>query len=87
MFSMFSPADALGGRNGAMHASMLVGWFFGTFALLVAAALILLMTSGKTTRAWRDRSLTWRRCGGAAKPCPPLPTRFSASDSRPHRTA
>jgi hypothetical protein len=51
MFRMFSPADALGGRNGAMYASMLAGWFFGTFALLVAAALILLMTSDKRTRA------------------------------------
>ena len=50
MFGMFSPADALGGRNGAMYASMLAGWFLGTFALLVAAALILLMTGDKTTR-------------------------------------
>jgi len=51
MFGMFSPTDALGGRNGAMYASMLAGWFFGTFALLLVAALILLMTSDKTTRA------------------------------------
>ena len=50
MFGMFSPADALGGRNGAMYASMLAGWFLGTFALLVAAAIILLMTSDKTRR-------------------------------------
>ena len=49
-FGMFSPADALGGRNGAMYASMLAGWFLGTFALLVAAAIILLMTSDKTKR-------------------------------------
>jgi hypothetical protein len=51
MFGMFSPADAIGGRNGAMYASMLAGWFVLTFALLAAAALILLMTSDKTTRA------------------------------------
>lgn len=50
MFGMFSPADALSGRNGAMYASMLAGWFVITFALLAAAALILLMTSDKTTR-------------------------------------
>jgi len=29
-------AAMLGGRNGAMYASMLAGWFFGTFALLAA---------------------------------------------------
>jgi len=41
---MFSPADALGGRNGAFYASALAAWFFFTLAPLVAAAIILLMT-------------------------------------------
>ena len=44
MFGMFSPADALGGRNGAVYASALVAWFFFTLAPLAAAAIILLMT-------------------------------------------
>lgn len=44
MFGMFSPADALGGRNGAVYASALAAWFFITLAPLVAAAIILLMT-------------------------------------------
>jgi len=44
MFGMFSPADVLGGRNGALYASALVAWFFFTLAPLVAAAIILLMT-------------------------------------------
>lgn len=44
MFGMFSPADALGGRNGAVYASALAAWFFVTLAPLVAAAIILLMT-------------------------------------------
>ena len=44
MFGMFSPADALGGRNGAVYAIALVAWFFFTLAPLVAAAIILLMT-------------------------------------------
>jgi len=44
MFGMFSPADALAGRNGALYASALVAWFFFTLAPLVAAAIILLMT-------------------------------------------
>jgi hypothetical protein len=44
MFGMFSPADALGGRNGAIYASALAAWFFFTLAPLVAAAIILLMT-------------------------------------------
>ena len=44
MFGMFSPADALAGRNGALYASALAAWFFFTLAPLVAAAIILLMT-------------------------------------------
>ena len=44
MFGMFSPADALGGRNGAVYAIALVAWFFFTLGPLVAAAIILLMT-------------------------------------------
>jgi hypothetical protein len=44
MFGMFSPADALGGRNGAVYASAIAAWFFFTLAPLVAAAVILLMT-------------------------------------------
>lgn len=50
MFGMFSPADALGGRTGAYFASMLALWFLGTLALLVAAAVILLMTTSDKTR-------------------------------------
>ena len=46
MFGMFSPADALGGRNGALYASALAVWFLITLAPLVAAAIILLMTRG-----------------------------------------
>ena len=44
MFGMFSPADALGGRNGAVYASALAAWFLITLAPLAAAAIILLMT-------------------------------------------
>lgn len=44
MFGMFSPADALGGRTGAGYAIALATWFLITLALLVAAAIILLMT-------------------------------------------
>jgi uncharacterized membrane protein len=44
MFGMFSPADALGGRTGAAYAIALAAWFLITLALLVAAAIILLMT-------------------------------------------
>jgi len=44
MFGMFSPADALGGRNGAAYAIALVAWFFFTLGPLVAAAIVLLMT-------------------------------------------
>jgi hypothetical protein len=43
MFGMFSPADALGGRSGALYASALAAFFFITLAPLVAAAIILLM--------------------------------------------
>ena len=43
MFGMFSPADVLGGRNGALYASALAGWFLITLAPLVAAAILLLM--------------------------------------------
>jgi len=50
MFGMFSPADALGGRTGAPFAGMLAVWFLGTLALLVAAAIILLMTTADKTR-------------------------------------
>jgi len=49
MFGMFSPADALAGRNGALYASALVAWFFVTLAPLVAAAILLLMTRDDTT--------------------------------------
>jgi hypothetical protein len=44
MFGMFSPAEALAGRNGALYASALAAWFFFTLAPLVAAAIILLIT-------------------------------------------
>ena len=50
MFGMFSPADALAGRTGFMYAGVIVAWFWGTLGLLVAAAVILLMTSDQTTR-------------------------------------
>lgn len=48
MFGMFSPADALGGRNGALYASAIAAWFFITLAPLAAAAIILLMTRDDT---------------------------------------
>jgi hypothetical protein len=44
MFGMFSPADALSGRDGAFYASALAVWFLITLAPLAAAAIILLMT-------------------------------------------
>jgi len=50
MFGMFSPADALAGRNGAVYASLLAAWFILTLALLVAAAVILLMATDDRTR-------------------------------------
>ena len=50
MFGMFSPADALGGRTGAFYAGLLAAWFWGTLGLLVAAAVILLMTTDDVTR-------------------------------------
>ena len=50
MFGMFSPADALGGRNGFVYASMIAAWFWGTLGLLVSAAVILLMTSDDKSR-------------------------------------
>ena len=46
MFGMFSPADALDGRNGAVYASLVAACLFFTLAPLVAAAVILLMTDG-----------------------------------------
>jgi hypothetical protein len=51
MFGMFSPADALAGRNGAVYASVVAAWFFLTLAPLVAGAVILLMATDDTTRA------------------------------------
>jgi len=45
MFGMFSPADALDGRNGFIYAGMIAAWFWGTLAILVAAAVILLMAT------------------------------------------
>jgi len=51
MFGMFSPADALGGRNGAVYASALVAWFFFTLAPLVAAAILLLMTRDGSSKS------------------------------------
>ena len=50
MFGMFSPAEALAGRNGALYASALAAWFFFTLAPLVAAAIILLMTRDDTMK-------------------------------------
>jgi hypothetical protein len=50
MFGMFSPADALAGRNGFIYAGLIAAWFWGTLGLLVAAAVILLMTSDDSTR-------------------------------------
>ncbi len=52
MFGMFTPASALGGRNGALYASALAVWFLITLAPLVAAAIILLMTRDQI----RDKS-------------------------------
>jgi hypothetical protein len=49
MFGMFSPADALGGRNGALYASALAAWFFFALAPLVATAILLLMTRDDRT--------------------------------------
>ena len=51
MFGMFSPADALGGRTGFVYAGMIAAWFWGTLGLLVAAAVILLMTTDDKTHA------------------------------------
>ena len=51
MFEMFSPADALAGRTGFFYAGMIAAWFWGTLGLLVAAAVILLMTSSDTKHA------------------------------------
>ena len=51
MFGMFSPADALAGRTGFLYAGMIAAWFWGTLGLLVAAAVILLMTSSDKNRA------------------------------------
>jgi hypothetical protein len=50
MFGMFSPADALAGRTGFLYAGMIAAWFWGTLGLLVAAAVILLMTSSDKKR-------------------------------------
>jgi hypothetical protein len=50
MFGMFSPADALAGRTGAVYASLIAAWFYLTLAPLVAMALILLMATDETTR-------------------------------------
>jgi hypothetical protein len=36
--------------SGAFFGSMIAAWFFGTFAILVAAAIALLLTRGDTTR-------------------------------------
>ena len=49
MFGMFSPADALAGRTGFVYAGMIAAWFWGTLGLLVAAAVILLMTADDKT--------------------------------------
>jgi hypothetical protein len=48
MFGMFSPADALAGRTGFLYAGMIAAWFWGTLGLLVAVAIILLMTGSET---------------------------------------
>lgn len=45
MFGMFSPADALAGRTGFLYAGVIAAWFWGTLGLLVASAVILLMTT------------------------------------------
>lgn len=51
MFGMFSPADALAGRTGAVYASLIAAWFFLTLAPLVAVALILLMATDDRTHS------------------------------------
>lgn len=51
MFGMFSPADALAGRTGFLYAGMIAAWFWGTLGVLVAAAVILLMTTDEKTHA------------------------------------
>ena len=47
-----SPASAVGGHvTGALIANGIAAWFWVTFGLLVAAAIILLMSRDETTRA------------------------------------
>ncbi len=51
MYGLMSPASAVGGHvNGAFIGSMIAAWFWVTLGLLVAAAIILLMTGDETTR-------------------------------------
>jgi uncharacterized membrane protein YfcA len=51
MFGMMSPASVVGGHaNGALIGSLIAAWFWVTFTLLAAAAIILLMTRDETTR-------------------------------------
>jgi len=49
LFGLFSPADALAGRTGFIYAGLHAAWFCGTFAMLAAAAVILLMATDDET--------------------------------------
>ena len=52
MFGMMSPASAVGGHaNGAIYAGLLAAWFWTTFTVLTAAAIILLMTRDEPMRS------------------------------------
>jgi hypothetical protein len=51
MYGLMSPASAVGGDvTGALIGSVIAAWFWMTFGLLVAAAIILLMSRDAGTR-------------------------------------
>jgi len=50
MFGMFSPARAVAGQDGAFPAILIAAWFWLSFAVLVAAAVILLMARNEAPR-------------------------------------
>jgi len=44
MYGLMAPAEVVGGAaNGAMFGSLIAAWFWGTFALLVPAAILLFL--------------------------------------------
>lgn len=55
MFGMFSPAEALAGRTGFIYAGMIAAWFWGTLAIFVATALILLIATDDKKQVGRER--------------------------------